>query len=439
MRTLRQLVLVAAGLMLLSAAPARADVLKIVVDDMIHPITDEFIGRAIEEARQNKYDAILIQLRTPGGLSESTRDIVEKMLASPVPIIVYVAPSGARAASAGFFILQAADVAAMAPGTNTGAATPVFLGGGGGGGSDDDKRSDKNTDTLMKKAANDSAAFMRAYVAKRGRNVAVAESAVLEAKSFTEEEALKQNLIEFVAKDEQDLFAQMKGKPVKRFDGTNVQLDLVGKTVHIKEMTVRQRLLAFIMDPNVAFILFSIGMLALYAEFNNPGAVLPGVVGLICIMLAVFALNILPTRYAALALIVAAFVLFALEAAYTSHGVLGGGGVIAMVIGALLLVDGPIPEMRVRWYTALAVTIPFAFITIFLMTLVIRARRRKSVSGEQGLMGEVGVARTPLSPQGKVFIHGELWDAVADAAVDAGDRVAVNKVDGLLLYVRRLD
>ena len=437
MQRARRFALYTAALLalVLSSASARAGVLKIVIDDAIHPITDEYIGRAIEEAKQQKHDAILIVLRTPGGLSSSTRDIVEKMLASPVPIIVYIAPSGARAASAGFFILQAADVAAMAPGTNTGAATPVFLGGGG----SDDKKDDKNTETLMRKAANDSAAFMRAYVAKRGRNVPVAESAVLEAKSFTEEEALQQNLIEFVAKDEQDLFAQMKGKTIRRFDGSTAQLDLVGKPVHTLEMTVRQRLLAFLMDPNIAFILFAVGMLAIYAEFNHPGAILPGVVGLICIMLAVFALNILPTRYAALALIVAAFVLFALEAQVASHGVLGAGGVVAMTIGALLLVDGPIPEMRVRWYTALAVSVPFAFITVFLASLVIRARRRKSVTGEQGMIGEVGVARTALAPQGKVFVHGEIWDAVSDAAINPGDRVAVRKVDGLVLHVQRVD
>lgn len=402
---------------------ASADVLKIVVNDTIHPITDEFIGRAIAEAQRNHDDVLLIELRTPGGLLDSTRSIVEKILNSPVPVIIYVAPSGGRAASAGFFLLESADVAAMAPGTNTGAAHPVIFGG-------------KDMDPIMKdKLENDAAAFMRSFVSKRGRNVEVAESAVRQSKSFTEQEALSQKLIDYVASDDQDLFKQMEGRTVTRFNGSTVTLHLVGKPVRTYEMSLKQRILAALMDPNMTFIILVIGVLALYVEFNHPGAVLPGVVGLICILLAIFALNILPTRYAALALIVAAFALFALEAKFQSHGVLGVGGVVAMVMGGLLLVDGPIPEMRVHLWTALAVSLPFGGITVFLMTLALRAYKQKAVTGEEGLVGEIGVARTPLQPEGKVFVHGELWDAVSSANVAAGDHVQVRSLDGLLLKV----
>ena len=409
--------------LLVASSLASADVLKIVVHDTIHPITDEFIGRAIAEAQRNHDDALLIELRTPGGLVESARSIVEKILASPVPVIVYVAPSGGRAASAGFFILEAADVAAMAPGTNTGAAHPVIFGG-------------KEMDPIMKdKMENDTAAFLRSFVSKRGRNVEVAESAVRQSKSFTEQEALSQKLIDYVASDDQNLFQQMEGRSVTRFNGSTVVLHLVGKPVRTYEMSLKQRILAGLMDPNMAFIILVIGVLGLYVEFNHPGAVLPGVVGMICILLAIFALNILPTRYAALALIVAAFVLFALEAKFQSHGVLGVGGVVTMVLGGLLLVDGPIPEMRVPLITALAVSLPFGVITVFLMTLALKAYKQKAVTGEEGLVGEIGVARTPLQPEGKVFVHGELWDAVSSASVAAGARVQVRSVDGLVLTV----
>jgi membrane-bound serine protease (ClpP class) len=409
--------------LLVCSSLASAGVLKIVINDTIHPITDEFIGRAIAEAQRNHDEALLIELRTPGGLLDSTRSIVEKILASPVPVIIYVAPSGGRAASAGFFILESADVAAMAPGTNTGAAHPVIFGG-------------KEMDPIMKdKLENDAAAFMRSFVSKRGRNVEVAESAVRQSKSFTEQEALSQKLIDYVASDAQDLFKQMEGRSVTRFNGSTVTLHLVGKPVRTYEMSLKQRILAALMDPNMTFIILVIGVLALYVEFNHPGAVLPGVVGLICILLAIFALNILPTRYAALALIVAAFALFALEAKFQSHGVLGVGGVVAMIIGALLLVDGPIPEMRVRLLTALAVSLPFGGITVFLMRLAFKAHQRKVVTGEEGLVGEIGVARTPLHPEGKVFVHGELWDAVSSVSVAAGDRVQVCSVDGLVLKV----
>jgi len=415
---------VALALYLLSfTVTSAAEVLKIVINDAIHPITDEFIGRALTDAQSRHADALLIEINTPGGLVTSTRDIIEKILASPLPVVIYVTPSGSRAASAGFFILESADVAAMAPGTNTGAAHPVTLGG------------EKMDDVMKQKMENDAAALMRSVADKRGRNVQVAESAVRESKSFTDQEALSQKLIDYVASSEEDLFRQMEGKAIKRFDGKTVTLNLSGKPVTLLEMTLKQRILAYIMDPNVAFILLAIGMLALYMEFNHPGAVLPGTVGVVFLLLAAFALNLLPTRFAAIAMILGAFVLFALEAKFTSHGVLTIGGITLLTLGALMLVDAPIPEMRVHLWTALAVSIPLGLITAFLMSIALRARRNKVVTGVQGLIGEIGVAQSDLTPNGKVFVHGERWDAVSSIPVAAGEEIVVRHVEGLQLTV----
>jgi len=406
---------------------ATADVLKLVVDDTIHPVTAERIQRALDQAAAHKDDAVLIELNTPGGLLESTREIIQRILAAPVPVIIYVTPSGSRAASAGFFLLESADVAAMSPGTNTGAAHPVTIGGG-------------QMDSVMKeKIENDTAALMRSITSKRGRNVVIAESTVRQSKSFTDSEALSQKLIDYVAPNEHDLFRQIASKPIKRFDGQTVTLSLIGKPVRVLEETLKERILAYIMDPNVAFILLAIGALALYAEFNHPGAVVPGTVGVVFILLAIFALNLLPTRFAAVVLILASFVLFALEAKFATHGVLAIGGITTLVIGGLLLVDAPIPEMRVKLATALAVSIPLGVITVFLMTIALRARANKVVTGAEGLVGEVAVAQTALAPAGKVFVHGEIWDAVASENVSPGEKIVVQKVDGLELKVKPVE
>jgi membrane-bound serine protease (ClpP class) len=402
--------------------PCPAEVLRISVNDAIQPVTAEYVGRALLAAAANHDQAVLIEINTPGGLVDSTREIIEKIVASPVPVIIYVTPSGSRAASAGFFILESADVAAMAPGTNTGAAHPVILG-------------QKMDDVMKQKMENDAAALMRSVVAKRGRNVELAESAVRESKSFTDQEALDKRLIEYIAPSEPDLFHQLQGKSFKRFDGTTVLLDLAGQPVRDYRMTLKERILSYIMDPNVAFILLAIGALALYAEFNHPGAVIPGTVGVVFILLAAFALNLLPVRFAAIAMILGAFLLFAAEAKFASHGVLTTGGIALLTMGGLFLVDGPIPEMRVHLLTALSVSIPLGVITAFLMSIAMRARRNKIVTGPQGLIGEVGVAQTELAPSGKVFVHGELWDALASIPIPAGERIVVLQVDGLTLRV----
>ena len=410
------------------ASISRAEVLKIVVDDTVQPITQEYISRTIDEAKRRNDQAVLIELNTPGGLVDSTRKIIENITSSQVPVIVYVAPSGSRAGSAGIFILEAADVAAMAPGTNAGAAHPVVIG----------PFAPKLDDEMKRKIENDTAALMRSVASKRGRNVEAAESAVLESKSFTEQEALSQRLIDYVASSEDDLFRQMEGKVVKRFNGQEVELNLSGQPIVPFGMTLKERILDYLMDPNVSFILLAIGALALYAEFNHPGAVIPGTVGVVFILLAAFALNLLPTRFAALVLILGAFALFAAEAKFASHGVLTVGGIALLTLGGLLLVDAPIPQMRVHLLTALAVSIPLGLITAFLMTLALKARRNKVVTGSEGMVGEIGVAETNLSPKGKVFVHGELWDAISPCDVSAGQSVVVNRVDGLLLQVEPL-
>jgi len=303
------------------ALPASAEVLKIVLNDTIQPITDEYIGRALAEAKAKNAQALLIEINTPGGLVDSTREIIEKIVDSPVPVIVYVTPSGSRAASAGFFILESSDIAAMAPGTNTGAAHPVTIGGS------------KMDDVMKQKIENDLAALMRSVANRRGRNVEIAESGVRQSKSFTEQEALSNKLIDYVASSEDDLFRQIEAKPIKRFDGKTVSLNLVGQPVRLFDMTLKQKILDRLMDPNVAFVLLAVGLLSLYVEFNHPGAVLPGTVGVIFILLAAFALNLLPVRFAALALIATAFILFALEAKFASHGVLTTGGIVLLTLG----------------------------------------------------------------------------------------------------------
>ncbi|HEY4676835.1 MAG TPA: nodulation protein NfeD [Candidatus Angelobacter sp.] len=409
--------------LLCTARVASADVVKIVVDDTINPMTAEYVDRAIQEAQRTHADALLFELNTPGGIMGPMERIIQKILASPVPVIVYVSPAGSDAGSAGFFILEAADIAAMAPGTHAGAAHPV--------------RGDGATmDPVMKeKMENYASSLLRSYVGKRGRNVEVAESAMKESKAFTADEALEKNLINNIAKDEKDLFAQLEGKTISRFDGSKTVLHVVGKPIHLVEMTTKLHILNFLMDPNVLFLLFTVGLLCIYFEFNHPGAVVPGAIGFIVLLLFFYALNLLPFRSIALVLILSAFAFFALEAKFQTHGVLGIGGIVLMFLGGLLLIDGPIPEMRVNIWTALAVSLPLGVITIFLMTIALKARRNKVVTGEQGMIGEVAIVCAPLTPSGKVFVQGELWDAVSPVNVDAGQRVVVRRVENLVLHV----
>lgn len=398
-------------------------VIAVPIDGMVHPITVEILGHASDQARQQGAALILLRINTPGGLVDATRQIVEKVVSAPAPVVSYVTPSGGRAASAGFFLLQAGDVAAMAPGTNTGAASPVLLGG-------------QMDPTMKAKVESDAAASLRSLVAKRGRNVELAEKTVLEAKSFTEKEALDNRLIEIIANDEADLLRQLNGREVTRFDGRKQKLELDSPEIIEYQKTVRERLITAIADPNIAFVLLILGGLGIYVEFSSPGLIVPGVVGSILVLLGLSALSVLPINLAAVALLILAVALFILEAKFASHGILGAGGAVAMVLGAVMLVEGP-PEMRIRWSTAVAVTLPFAIITIFLVSLVIKARANKVVTGETGMQGLVGVVHTPLEPEGKVFVRGEIWDAEAAEPIPAGAKVRVVEMDGLKLKVER--
>jgi len=412
--------------LVLATRAASADVLKVSLDGTVNPVTAEYIDRAIDEAQRTHADALLIQLDTPGGVIGSMEKIIQKILGSPVPVIIYVTPAGADAGSAGFFILEAADIAVMAPGTHAGAAHPV-------------RGDGVAMDPIMKeKLENYASSLLRSYVGKRGRNVEAAESAMKESKAFTAEEALEKHLVNYLARDVSDLFAQLDGKPVTRFDGSKTVLHLAGKPMRSVDMTVRQHVLGFLMDPNVLFLLFTIGVLSIYFEFNHPGAVAPGVLGFIAILLFFYALNLLPFRSVSLVLILVGFAMFVLEAKFPSHGAYGLGGVALVALGGLLLVDGPIPEMRVNLWTALGVSLPLGVITVFLMSIALKARRNKVVTGEQGMIGEVGVVTSPLTPAGKVFVQGEIWDAVAPTHLAAGQRVVVRRIENLVLQVEPL-
>jgi membrane-bound serine protease (ClpP class) len=403
-------------------APAAPKVVAVNVDGVIHPVTTEIVGSAIALAKRENAALLIIRLNTPGGLMDAMHDTIAEIESSPVPVVTYVAPSGVRAASAGFFILESGDVAAMAPGTNTGAAHPVAMGG--------------EMDAVMKeKVENDAAAYMRSICARRGRNAAVAETTVRESKSFTETEALNQHLIDLIAPNDQALLQALDGRTITRFDGAKQTLHTAGAEIEEYHPSLRQSFVSAIADPNIALIILVIGGLCVYIEFTSPGMVAPGVIGAIMVLLGLSALSVLPIDWLGAGLLLVAFTLFALEAKLASHGVLAVGGAVSMVLGAVMLIDSPMPEMRIHWLTAIALALPFSIITVFLLSLAVRARRGKVETGAQGMIGELGSAVTELSPQGKVFVHGEYWDAVSTQSAPAGARVRVTAIDKLQLTV----
>ena len=356
----------------------RARVIELRIGDEVEPILAEYINGGIDRAASEHASLILITMDTPGGLESSMMAIIQHILESPVPVVVYVSPTGARGASAGFFILLSADVAAMAPGTHTGAASPLEAVGG---------VPISVDDTLKKKILNDALAYLRSYAEKRGRNVTVAETAVTDGKAFTETEALNDKLIDVLAKTPEDLLGQLDGRTITRFDGSSVKLALQNPERVRVDMTARERFLARVVQPDVFFILLIVGVLGLYAEFTHPGAVAPGVAGAIAMILALFAMHILPVNFAGLLLIVVAMALFVLEAKYTSHGVLAIGGVIAMLLGALMLIRSPMTGSGVSLGVALGVTAPCAAVTIVLMRLVLRTRNWKQTTGPEQMIG----------------------------------------------------
>ena len=420
-------ILLASAVLLSTAGPAAsaAPVSLIEMDSAITPVTVRLLAAAIERAQADGAQALIVQLNTPGGLERSMRSMVQSILGSPIPVIVYVAPTGARAASAGVFITMAAHVAAMAPATNIGAAHPVAIGGG----------ADKE---MIKKVENDAAAFARTIATERGRNAEWAEKAVRSSVSATEREAVKLKVVDLVAASVPDLLAKIDGRVVKTPRGP-VTLATKDAPVKIIEVRFRDRFLALISDPNVAYLLMMAGMLGIFFELSNPGAILPGVIGGICLILAFYAFQSLPVNWAGLLLILFGVVLLIAEIKVVSHGVLAIGGVIAMLLGSLMLYDTPdTTGIRLSWWVMFPTVGTTAALVFFAVSMGIRALYRPSVTGQAAMVGRVAVARTALAPEGQVMIDGELWRAVSrDGAVAAGEPVRVEAVDGLTLEVSR--
>jgi membrane-bound serine protease (ClpP class) len=415
-----------------STAPAPR-VVQLHIGDEIDPIMAEYVSEGIDQAARDKAALVLITIDTPGGLQDSMQQIIQHILASPVPVVVYVWPTASRAASAGFFILLSADIAAMTPGTHTGAASPLLEVGG---------VPITVDETLKKKILNDATAFLRSYADKRGRNATLAETAVTDGKAFSDAEAIDGRLVDITASSPDELLAALDGRTISRFDGTSTHLELRGAQRVTLDMTLRQRLLARIVRPDALFILLILGVLGLYVEFTHAGAILPGVVGAISLVLALYAMQILPVNYAGLLLLGVALALFILEASYTSHGILGIGGVLAMLLGAMMLIRSPLTGGGVNFGVALGVTLPFALLVILLMRLVLRSRSWKQTVGPEKLIGVTAEVIEPLATpagdgsfSGMVRTQGALWRAVAPQSISAGSQVRVVSVAGLTLHV----
>jgi membrane-bound serine protease (ClpP class) len=418
-------------------AAAATHITVLALDTTIQPISEEYLNRGLALAAQQHSDAVLIELNTPGGLLTSTRSMVRSILDSPVPVIVYVAPSGARAGSAGFFLLEAADVAAMAPGTNAGASHPVQGNG-------------QNIDSTMKqKVENDTTAFLRSYTARRHRNVGAAQAAVLESKSYSADEALQLHLIDLVAGDPDALLLALNNRSITRFNGQLATLHTAGATLTPVSRTARERLLGALIDPDIALLTIVAGAFLIYLEFNTPGTIIPGALGTLLVLTSLFALNLLPLRLTSVMLLIAAAALLLLEIKAPSHGVLAGTGIVCLVLGALTLVAGPIPEQRVHFATALGAGTGFGVVTVFLVRIALRARRNKVVTGASAMVGALGTVQEPFelgptgldggaAPRGQILVRGEIWFAQAEARLTPGDRVRVVGVRGLTLLVERV-
>jgi membrane-bound serine protease (ClpP class) len=396
------------------------------VDGIIHPVSAEYLTGVLGQADTSGAAVVVIVLATPGGLLDSTRDIVARMIASRTPVVVFVGPSGARAASAGFILTIAADVAVMAPGTHIGAAHPVS------------GTSQAMDETTSKKAAEDAAAYVRTLAEARGRNVTLAASAVIESRAFTDREALQASppLIDFTASDVDDVLRQLDGRTIKRFDGRTATLHTANAEIRRVEMTRRQRFLSAIAHPQIAYLLLTLGMLGLTVELWNPGAILPGVAGGVCLLLAFFALQILPVNTIGLLLVLFGVGLLVLELKVPSFGVLGIGGAISLVVGSIML-TGNVPGVNVNLRVIIPAALAFAAIFLFLGRLALTAQRRPPVSGAEGLIGAEGRAREPFAPDapGYVDVHGELWRAQSRQPVGERQPVRVVAVNGLTLIV----
>lgn len=412
-------------LLLAVAAPAAAAdrVVVLTLDDSIQPASLRYLKRGLDTADSAGAALTVLEVNTPGGLLTSLRQMTTAITNARRPVAVYVRPSGAQAASAGFFLLIAADVAAMSPGTNAGAAHPV-----GEQGADLPK-------TISEKVTNDAAALIRSLAAQRGRPAELAEKAVTESISWTEREALDTKLIEVIAKDRDELLRVLDGRRIKRFDGAEEVLKLTAPQVELVAPNAGDNLLSVIAHPNIAYLLFLLGLVGIYFELSHPGAILPGVLGGIAILLAFFALSVLPVNYVGILLILLAIVFFIAEVKVASYGLLTVAGLVSFVLGSLMLIDSPIPAMRVGLAVVLPAALMVAAVVIFLLTRVVRAHRARPITGADGLVGEEGAVAVALEPEGKVFVHGEYWDAVADSPIAAGALVVVVKVAGKRLVV----
>jgi membrane-bound serine protease (ClpP class) len=395
---------------------------KFVLDDTIQPVSADELQRAIARANADGAQALLIEMDTPGGLVDSMRSMAGAILGSRVPIIVYVAPSGARAGSAGFFLLEASDVAAMAPGTEAGAAHVVFEMG-------------KPDETEAQKVENDAEAFLRSYVSRRNRNTDAATAAVASSHSYTSEEALNQHLIDVIADSDTQLLASVDGREITRMNGTRQTLHLAGARIELVRPTVRDDLLGWLVNPNIALLFLVGGALLIYLEFNTPGTIVPGALGTLMVLLAIFALNLLPIRYTAVLLLLAALVLFLLEAKFGGHGALAIAGIVCLAFGTLTLVAAPIPQMAVNPWVALAISAAFGSITVFLVRLAVRARRRKARIGADALVGSRAMAMEPLAPDGHVLVEGEIWRAITAQPAPSGTPLLVVGHEQMILRV----
>ena len=429
MRRTTLFVAIVVFLSLRSAWPAIA---RIEINGAIDPVTAAFVVKSISRAEADAVEVMLIRLQTPGGFGSSMEDIISKMLNSKVPIAVYVAPSGAKAASAGFFILIAADIAAMAPGTNTGAAHPLMAIGGfpvdGG----------EAGKTLTEKITSNATAFIRSIAGKRRRNVDEAEKGVSESRSFTEAEALDKGLIDFVARDEAELLGKLQGYTIKMFSGREVTLNPRGLPVVQYEMTAREKFLAVISHPNLALLLGLGGLILLYVEFSNPGMIAPGVIGGISLLLSILGFSFLPINYVGVLLILLALGLFIAEVKVQGFGVLGFGGIVAMVVGLIILIDAPDPAVRIGLTTALSVALPFAVIFIVLLIALLRSLRQKVATGNDGMIGLAGVADSDVHRTGRVKVRGEYWIATSSRPISAGSAVRVVGIDNLTVQVEEV-
>ena len=405
----------------------KAPVLLIEVDGIINPATARFITESIDQAAQENAQCLIIELDTPGGLMESMRLIVKKILTSNVPVVVYVAPRGARAASAGVFITMAAHIAVMAPSTHMGAAHPVSLGEG------------KENKTMSEKIVNDTVSYIKTIAKARGKNADWAEKAVVKSVSITEEEAVKLNVVDFISPDIQDLLTRIDGKVIKLDGGVTRTLSTKGVKPHPVQMSWKYRFLDIISNPTIAYIFLMLGIYGAFFELSNPGAILPGVVGGIFLILAFYSLHMLPINFAGLALILFAVVLFIAEIKVVSHGMLAVGGVISLFLGSLMLIESPADYMKISLSVIIPAVLVSAAFFVFAVTMTIRARIKKPTTGTEGLIGETGVAATNLTPEGKISVHGEFWNATSDQPLERGDKVTVVEVTNLKLKVKKTE